>query len=309
MKFLETVSSTRLVAITLITGDIFLGEVLADRESNKNYIDIAFNTPDGKRYGRSQLLRLTTNQIASMIKVPLAEESIPKLGENDPEILWLKNFYTNDALPSKLPVHNYPNPLATIIYEHNMMLAQKYGLATNRYLIEESLAQDGIPIGGIFFDQDFLMFADWAFFHTQARGETNFAVSPIPGLITIEKSISQSLEQQIIQRLKANLAERIRQLVTSDLGEYRVLTGALLVPDPPQDETIEGEICHLYRIANDNDDLPVLIKVKQLKYPQGFLNRISSPMTCYGELLQLPVSIVGKHYSHTLLLRAMAYLS
>lgn len=282
---IKSMPSAGLSAITLVSGDIFFGEIHMRRIADANSLDIVFNFPDGKLYG-GQILRLPLELIASLENVPLTKET------------------THGYLP-----HNYGNPLATIIYQHNMALAEKYGLDTNIHLIEEMLGQEGIPTEGIRFDDDILLLADWGFFLTQASGETSVAVSPLPGLMTIEKSVAQALEQQVIQRLRANLPEKVRKITTHNIGEYGVFTGALLVPDTAQDTDIEGEPCHLYRIANSDDDFPVLVKIKQLKYPKEFLNRISSPVTCYGELMPIPVNILGKQYSRTLLVRAMAYLA
>ena len=96
------------------------------------------------------------------------------------------------------------------------------------------------------------------------------------------------------------------------MGDYTILQGCLLAPQPAQDEIIEGEKCYLYKVAESIGGgmvCPVLLKVDQLKYPTGFLNRISSQLTFYGELLPLPVDMLGEKYSQTLLARAIAYLS
>jgi hypothetical protein len=115
----------------------------------------------------------------------------------------------------------------------------------------------------------------------------------------------------VLQRLKSSLGSKIRQAVSPATGEYRLIQGVLLVPDPAQDEIIEGEMSYLYQvgISSDGTVCPILIKAKQLKYPRGFLDKVSSVLAFYGEMLPIPVSILGNNHSQVLLARAIAHVA
>jgi len=119
-----------------------------------------------------------------------------------------------------------------------------------------------------------------------------------------------SNEELVMQRLKVSLSEQIRKKLSPSIGSYAVIHGALLVPDPAQDEKIEGEICYLYQVATSSEGaiFPILIKERLLKYPKDFLHRISSKLVFYGEILPVPVSIVGQLYQKVLLVRVLAHL-
>lgn len=309
----ETASHSKLLVFILTNRDVLIGAIHQHGRWDGNYILIAFNMPDGKRYGWGQVAKIPVTAISAIDSVPLIEESIPRLDENDPEFDWLKEMgmdITEIRKRTKLAVHNYPNPLAAIIYEHNMPIITDHNFEISN-LIEESLSQEGIPSKGIYFDRDFLMYADWEFFQTQAKGESSISVAPIPGLVQVERTIRMSPEEQVLQRLKSSLGSKIRQTVSPATGEYRLIQGVLLVSDPAQDEIIEGEMSYLYQvgISSDGTVCPILIKAKQLKYPRGFLNKVSSVLAFYGEMLPIPVSILGNDHSQVLLARAIAHVA
>ena len=297
--------SSDLLAFHLQDGDILLGGIPRGGGLRDDTVNIAFNAPDGKRYGVAQYVRIPTSLIASVTVVPLSDATIPPINQADRENTFVQRTRAKDM---RLPVHNFPNPLAKILYDHNMPIVESHGFSVSK-LIEESLSQAGISGTGIHFDRDFLMYADWEFFETQAKGETNIAVSPLPGLVQLERVIRSSNEELVIARLRNSLSNRISSLLPS-LGEYRILMGVLLVPEPLQDEEIEGETCYLYRVAtSEGEQYPVLIKAKKLKYPRSFLNRVSSQMAFYGEMLPIPVSVAWSKYNDSMLVRAIASLT
>lgn len=313
LEELRTVIASRsngeLYSVLLTSGEVLLGEINQRGQQNPKAIQVAFNMPDGKRYGRAVIVEVPVTRIASIQRVPLSEDSIPKFNENDPEVAYLKEMGFIASAYMKLPVHNYPNPLASIIFEHNRSIIDRHRFDMN-YYVEESLAQDGISTTGIEFDDDFLLYADWDFFNSQSSAGTTIAASPIPGLIQIEKSLQMSPEQQVLQRLRGTLGEGIRRRVSPSVGNYTVLRGALLVPDPAQDEVIEGELSYLYQLGDSTDGIlhPILIKARLVKYPLGFLPHINSSLVCYGEMLPIPVNILGKTYERVLLVRALAHI-
>jgi hypothetical protein len=298
-----------LFAVVLTSGDVLLGGIDQHGEWKRKTVNVAFNMSDGKRYGQAQIAEVPIEQISSIQQVPLSDESKPQMNEEDPEVDFLKEIGFDVKGGIKLPVHNYPNPLASIIFQHNIPIVEQNKLRT-LYLVEESLSQDGIPTEGIHFDDDFLLYVDWDFFESQSKGGVNIAASPIPGLIQIEKDVRMPLEQQVMQRLRLSLSEQIRKSLSPTVGNYSVVHGALLVPEPAQDEEIEGELSYLYQIARSSDGMlqPILIKARLLKFPKGFLHRVSSKLVFYGEVLPIPVSILGVVYKSALLIRALAYL-
>lgn len=308
-KFLSTCKSSDLLAFKLTNGDILLGGIPRGGRIKGDTVNIAFNMPDGKRYGQARVVEIPLADISSVERVPLSEESRPQLSKDDPEVDFLKEVGIDVTEGIKLPVHNYPNPLASVIYEHNVPIIERKNFRT-LYLIEEALSQDGIPTEGIRFDDDFLLYADWDFFETQSGGGISIAASPLPGLVQIEKSIQMSPEQQVMQRLKLSLGEQFRKSLSPSVGNYAVLHGALLVSDPAQDEEIEGELSYLYQTGSSIDGTlhPILVKARLLKFPRGFLNRVSSELVFYGEVLPIPVVILGITYDKVLLVRALAHL-
>lgn len=310
LKNLETLSPADLITVTLTETSILLGGVFKfwkDAWDEDRVVALSFNTDKGKRFGDSCIAHIPITSIAGVFAVPLDNASTPRISADDPQVQFLREMGID--LDLRLAVQDYPTPLASIIYEHNMRVATAVGLEIS-YYVEKSLSPDGIPSGGICFDNDFLMYADWAFFATQTGGGVNIS-GALPGFVNVEKSLSQSPEQQVLQRLKDSLGAKIQRHISSAIGTYKVLQGCLLVPEPAQDEIIEGEKCYLYKVAESRDDgavYPILVKVEQLKFPIDFLNRINSELTFYGELLPIPVSIMGEKYSQVLLTRAIAYL-
>lgn len=307
---LEAISPTDLIAVTLIDSSILLGgsfKFWEDIWDEEIVLPLGFNTNDGKRFGKSCVVHIPANIVADVSKVPLDDASKPKIRTDDLQAQVFRQLGIDHDLA--LAAQDYPNPLASIIFEHNSSVVTAIGLVIS-YYVEKALSQDGISPEGISLDNDFLMYADWPFFETQVGGSVNFSAAPVPGL-NVARSLDQSPEQQVLQRLKDTLREKIRQHVSSSTGKYAILRGCLLVPTPAQDEMIEGETCYLYKIAENRDDgtvYPVLIKAERLKYPVGFLNRINSVLTFYGELLPTPIDMLGEKYDEALLARAIAYL-
>jgi hypothetical protein len=310
-KKLEELAPADLIAVTLTDTSILLGGVFKFWQQiwdEEGVVALSFNTEAGKRFGNSCFVHIPISLIAGISVIPLDDTSTPKLSTDDAQVEFLREI--GIELDMRLPVQDYPNPLASIIYEHNMSVIESVGFKIVNYM-EKALSTEGIPTEGIHFDDEFLIYADWAFLVTQAGGGVTISAMPVPSIISIEKHLNQSPEQQVIQRLKGTLADKLHQHVSPTLGSYTVLQGCLLVPDPAQDDVIEGEECYLYQIVLSRETaeiLPVLMKVKHLKYPLGFISRISSKLNFYGELLPIPVNILGENYSQVLLARAIAYL-
>lgn len=311
--YLSNLSLTDLVAVTLIDTNILLGGLFTfwgDLFAREDIVALSFNTDEGKCYGDSHIVYIPLNHIAAITRIPLNENSAPKLPiSSQLQLVQILGDYGTKR-DIRLPAKNYPNPLASIISHHNMSLITTIGLELWGYS-EKALSQDAIPPEGIHFDNDFLIYADWSFFGTQSQGSVSFSAAPIPGLINIEKNLSQSLEHQVLQKLKDSFGGKINRSLSPSFGKYITIQGSLLVPNPTQDESIEDELCYLFKIATDQKDdpiCPVLMKVRRLKFPIGFLNQISSKLVFYGELLPIPVSILGQFHKHVLLARAIAFI-
>lgn len=296
-----------LVAVTLTNGDIILGCIFKHWRWNGQTVDINFNYLTGQIYGASEVVTVPIELIADISVIPLDDAIVPRLDPDDPEIEMIKEMF--GEFDTRISVADWPNPLASIIYQHNAELISSHHFIVNDYL-EFSLPEDAIPIGGIIFDKDFLLYVDWAFFSQQVTGSVSISAG-IPGVANISKDIRHSLEVQVLQRLKDSLANKIREGISSAIGEH-TLYGSILIPEPTNTTIIEGEECHLFIVAENLDGgaaCPVLLKVKSLKYPFEFLRYISSALTFYGELLPIPLNVLGETHQKVLLARAIGYLN
>ena len=186
-----------------------------------------------------------------------------------------------------MPVQDYPNPLAAIICEHDLPIAEKHRLHVSAYF-EFALPTGAIPPEGIMFENDFVVYADWEFFSQQISGALNVGINI--SVFSASKDLSPSLQLRAIERLK-------------DSGRK----GCVRVPYPSITTDIEGDNC-IVVVCDGVDTFPVLLKSKRLKYPMEFLGYITSALTFYGELLPLPISVLGMTYKEALLARAIGYL-
>jgi len=297
-----------LIAMTLTDGDILLGGISKHWKWDGEIVSLSFNTAEGKRFGLSHFVDVPVDLIADILVIPLDDASTPKMEHDDPVAQLLKEIL--GEIDTRLPVQDYPNPLASIIYEHNVQVASSHGLAVRDYM-EKALARDAIPPEGIKLDADFLLYADWAFFSREAAGPTSVSAGlSTPFRLQISKDVSQSLPAQVLQRLRNSHADRIRRRISPTVGEHS-LRGSILVPEDPQTTKIEGEECHLLMVAENQGPegrLPILVKVHALKFPLEFLSHVKSVLIVYGELLPAPVMVSGRRYQKVLLARAIGYL-
>jgi len=158
------------VAVTLTDGDMLLGSISKHWKWNGTTVSLSFNTAEGKRFGLSHYIDVPVDLIADVSVIPLDDASTPRMDPEAPDAQLLKEIL--GEIDTRVPVQDYPNPLASIIYEHNVQVASLHGLAIGDY-IEKALARDAIPPEGVKFDADFLLYADWAFFSREAAGPTS----------------------------------------------------------------------------------------------------------------------------------------
>ena len=302
----------QLISVTLTEGDILLGCLGKHWRWDGQVVSVGFNTLDGKRFGHSRYVQIPINLIADIQSIPLSDGCIPRVDEDDTDLAFLRELGFTDEKYARLMVQDYPNPLASIIYEHNIDIIGKYELPVLDF-IEKSLSEDAIPPEGIKFEDDLILYVDWDFFSRQMGGETSLS-SGIPGVMGISRNLKSSLQNEVIKRVKNTLIDRsLRQgTSSSQIKEYQI-QGCIFVPEAPEDTVIEGEKCISVFCANneegDDEIYPLLLKPKSLTYPLEFLNRVTSPLNFYGQLLPIPLKVLGKSYKSTLLVRAIGYFA
>lgn len=304
---LEAISFHDLIAVTILSGNILLGGIAKYWRWNGEVLSIAFNTPEGLRFGHSHVVDVPIDSIADVSLVPLDDSSTPRLSPDDLQIRSLRQLLgENTPIDPRLFPQDYPNPLATIIYEHNTAVTSTLGLSIKGY-IERALPRDSIPPEGLYFDEDFLIYVDWGFFYHQAPGGVSLT-GGILGVLEISKDVTKSLQQQVLQRLREHaIEEKVRRKLSPTMGEC-ILHGCIFIKEPPDTTEIQGEECHLWTVVDgDGESYPVLVKVRMLKYPLEFIGRVNSVLTFYGELLPVPLNILGTTRRKTLLAHAIAY--
>jgi hypothetical protein len=273
-------------------------------------LSLGFNTEKGQRSGSSYIIDIPLADIADVQPMPLNEQSIPSV---EPELISsLEELGFPTDKFTKLPVQDYPNPLATIISTHNVHVAEAHRYEVSGYK-EQALSSEAIPPEGITLDEDFVLYADWDFFDRQVSG--SFGVEVGVGFVTATKNLSPSLQKLVIEKLKTSWLGKLQERFSSDPGmvEENILRGNILVPQPAEQTDIEGESCILVMCAGKDGNssartYPVLLKLKRLRYPLEFLGLIMSPLVFYGEMLPIPLQVLGETYNTCLLARAIGYV-
>lgn len=302
---LEAITVYDLVAVTLVNADVLIGGIFKHWDWNGQTIDLSFNTSAGKRFGFSYVISIPLDSIADLAAIPIADESLPKLDPDHPQIRALEQISPALINYNVLP-QDYPNPLASIICSHNVKAASENGLVVGEYG-EFALPQDAVAPEGIYLEEDFLFYADWDFFHHQTSGGVSLT-GGILGVLEISKDMTKSLSQQVLQRLRENAIEKeVRRTISPTMGDC-ILHGCILVEDAPETTLIEGEECQLWTVVDaEGETHPILVKVSKFKFPLEFTGRVNSVLTFYGELLPIPISILGRNHEKTMLVRAVAY--
>ena len=304
----QAISVYQLIAATLVTGDILLGGIFKHWKWNDRTLSIAFNTSAGQRFGSSLTIDIPINLVADIFPVPLDDSSVPQLRRDDEQVQFVRRILDTDAANElRLLPQDYPNPLATILCDHNLAVASRTDLKVGEY-IEYALPQSGIPPEGISFKDDFVLYADWEFFRLQTGGPVSVS-GGIPAIVEIQKELSRSPQQQVLQRLREGpLLNPVRQKLSPTAGEC-LLDGCVRIGKSPMSTTIEGAECQLWTvIASDDTAHPVLVKLQMLKYPLELISRVTSSLKFYGELLPIPITLLDTDHELTLLARAIGYL-
>jgi hypothetical protein len=302
----------QLLEITLVNGDILIGGLAKYWHWNDETIDIGYNAKAGKRFGASCVAPIPIAIIAGIQPIPLTDESIPRLENTDEQLEYLKRLGFNDEKYELLPVQDYPNPLATIIFENNQKVCKNFEIAVGGS-VEMALSQDAIATEGIQLKNNFLLYADWDYFSRQKSG--SLTVEGSIGFAGVSKELSPSLHDYVFSYLNSFVSKARQSVkVISPFGfEEFLARGCPLIPEPYIDTSIEGDECILVYCATSKGDVgaetyPVLVKKKCVKYPLEFLGKISSQLSFYGEMLPVPIEVYGKVYEQTILARAIGFL-
>jgi hypothetical protein len=300
------------IAVVLTDGHILMGCLPRPLASDHSVVSLCFNTEDGKEYGAAHVVDIPIEKIADLQIVPLDESCVPVVRDDDRILTSRSEEGTHNEKYRTLTAKDYPNPYARIVGQHNLQIIDE--LKFKIYArFEEALSKDGIPPEGITLDEDFVLYADWDFFARQVSG--SFGVEVGVGVVTATKNLSPSLQKLVIEKLKTSWLGKLQERFSSDPGmvEENILRGNILVPQPAEQTDIEGESCILVMCAGKDGNssartYPVLLKLKRLRYPLEFLGLIMSPLVFYGEMLPIPLQVLGETYNTCLLARAIGYV-
>ena len=219
-------------------------------------------------------------------------------------------FWTEESL-SSLKLKNAPNPIASLVCEHNFKVVEKYGLYVAE-IIECALPETGIPPNGISFAQDEIIYADWDFFSRLAGGSLS------AGAYGVSLSMERSLYQLVHDKIKDGIIEKISKITKFLLGRKLIgecrIQGFIVVPKKMITTSIEGEEC-IVVICSDQKSfnakakfMPVILKKKSISYPSEFLPFLNSRLVFYGEIKQVPIKINNKASNYALIARAIGYI-
>src|SRR5690606_1404143 len=108
-----------LVEVTLTSGAVILGGLFRQLTEDNSTISIRYNSPKGKPFGTSHIAVVPTHIIAELRVFPISEETTPFPEVDEVTRSLFTSIGVEGLLPSKVPIWDYPNPLATIIYQLN----------------------------------------------------------------------------------------------------------------------------------------------------------------------------------------------
>lgn len=300
-----------LLSITLTNNDILIGSLEKNWNWDKDFLTIGFNSHEGEQFGMSVTVEIPLEFVSNIQEIPVHEDSISKLPDNAPQFEE-SGIEIDQEKFTRLPVQSYPNPLASIIYSHNLEIIEALNF-TYDFSLRHSLSTDAIAPDGIFFRDDFLMYGDWDFFSRQVAGSTSLTGGVNAGVtIEVNKDMSPSLQNFVIEKLRNSIVERLGRITNLKISQDVFVRGCILLPAKEINTEIEGDECFvaLCAINDEKDDrtaIPVLIKRKYLKYPYEFVGRINSVLTFNGEIMQAPISVMDERYKYIFLARAIVY--
>lgn len=278
-------SGHRSVILSLIQGEILVGDFHPSVDFQFLPVALIFNTREGKVFGHAHVIQVPPDYVSGIRP-----------------LVW-----TRDSL-SELPVKWIPNPLATLICDHNLLVAEKYGFDIWGYR-EMALPQSGVPSTGIEFEKDELIYVDWEFFSRIKGGSLQVGVQ------YIGFSPERSLLALAHDKLRIGPIERLRRWFHRKVspGEYRI-EGFVVAPEHEVTTQIEGQECIVMLCTSrkvyppDQESLPVILKRGCISYPVEFFPFLNSRLVFYGELKQIPIAVDDIRSERALLARAIGYI-
>lgn len=196
-----------------------------------------------------------------------------------------------------------------LISEHNLVVAEKYGLKKN-IIIYNSLPEDHIHPEGVKFVEDELIYADYDYI-SFISGGTNISVNASH----LSFKPGRTDYQLALDKVKNGKIEKITKYIlrNSPLNEFRC-SGYIKMPKSELITDIEGEksivaFCSIDKPSFQKKEvIPVILKKNSFSYPKEFFPHIKSKMIFYGELKQIPVKNEEISSNQALIARVIAYI-
>lgn len=252
-------------------------------------VPLVFNSEEGTKHGRAREIIVRDGLISGIRPLPWTDESL--------------SFQT---------LKNIPNPMASLICKHNIIVAAKYVLFVSE-LIECALDETAIPSGGIEFRIDEIIYADWEFFSRMTGRSLSI------GAYGVSVGLQRSLNELAKSKLTNGVVQKIERFLPGKraITECR-LEGFAVVPELEITTSIEGDeegdecivvVCADQRsLSSATKFAPVLMKRRSISYPIEFIPFLNAKLVFYGELKQIPIRIGNVQSNFALLARAIGYI-
>jgi hypothetical protein len=251
---------------------------------NKELV-LNFNSEEGRRFGKSYRLHVPVGLISHVQPVTVVVPS-------------------TIALHTEL-VRNYPNPLASILSQHNLQQTKVNALKIIDY-VERALPQDEVVLSGVEFNQNMLLYADWDYLAQNMRG--GVAVEVNAPFFTVQKELLPSLFELARAKIETGwLATKLSDVVSSKSNTFSA-EGRVRVLSEPISTTIEGEECIVVLCGDAAFLIPVLIKKRLVRYPIEFIGFIMSKLRFYGDIMYAPLVLEGTMFYNIMLARVIGYI-
>ena len=297
-------SNNHSVIITLINGDILLGDLNLDmkhfdsppheeewwvaRKDLGGYLSVKlqpkglyFNTEEGRKYSDSLMIKLKNNLISD----------IQHLNWKDLE-----------------PVRWMPNPFAKMIFKNNVKVAKNWGLTIETYY-EGGFSEKKLPPDGIKFTNEQLIYVDWDFMSKLSGG---FCVSASRGGISAK--FTRNAFKFALDKIKDGTIEKIQHYLPGSFPfEEGRISGYLVIPPEEINTEMEDEECMVALCCKEKTFnrkkpyVPLLLKKKSFRYPKEYLPYINSEIVFYGEVVEIPIYEQGISSEASLMVRGIAY--
>ena len=286
------------LAITLISGDILLGDPTTDfdreylpySEKYKGCVkgmelpisdNIALLFPDdqGMIYGSSYAVSIPVTLIARIQGLePLINIDNEKMSFDHPG--------------GSLALRNLPNPLSKIIRDRNCEIIKRLHLLLLSYN-EEAISEKAILGENITLSREQIIYADWDYIKNNNGGLKSIGGSIFGFGISFGVDRSNN------------------DLASIKLREDSAYKGIIKDAGEEQSTQVEGDNAKVYdfRLSGGTPrSMPLLIKDKCAIIPKEIIHYIGSELTVSGDLYQIPTYMNGERFESYLLARVIGYL-